>query len=455
MFRILILLLLASATVPATAQPARLFLQERASETPLGETFTFIDAQDVGNYYGSTDPAYALARDYYSLGFAATLLFTRFPTAPARAHLVGADVSTVPLSLIMSLTGNLSVVSDGATYSICVGTASECTGSGLPNADLTQASSFPAVATTLAGAFNANQIVVGRLRASAIAPQSASFSIVTSTGASVTISGVTGTIEPGGYVCAASNPCKPASADYLGQITFQVPWETGSVTGGAGVYTLITPPPSAYQNRNLSAVESYGVLMVGGSQNFGTLAPGQHIHGISSTASAMTFAEGCIANCGSAGAQWIVNYSQTVASESMYVSAPPLVINWNSVSGPTESWGYFDVQHNGNAIFTGSSISCMTGTPAMTLGLACGSTGSQRLQYTNEYAAPSGVVTDVNTWMTAYYTANPSFYSCEATYTSVETIPNLPATLQTWGKGAKVSCPAAWVTTPVSTPPAN
>ena len=123
----------------------------------------------------------------------------------------------------------------------------------------------------LTGAFNANQIVVGRLRAS----------------------------EPGGYVCAASNPCKPASADYLGQITFQVPWETGSVTGGAGVYTLITPPPSAYQNRNLSAVESYGVLMVSGSQNFGTLAPGQHIHGISSTVSAMTFAEGCIANCGS------------------------------------------------------------------------------------------------------------------------------------------------------------
>ena len=143
MFRILILLLLASATVPAMAQPARLFLQERASETPLGETFTFIDAQDVGNYYGSIDPAYALARDYYSLGFAATLLFTRFPTAPARAHLVGADVSTVPLSLIMSLTGNLSVVSDGATYSICVGTASECTGSGLPDADLTQASELP------------------------------------------------------------------------------------------------------------------------------------------------------------------------------------------------------------------------------------------------------------------------------------------------------------------------
>ena len=113
--------------------------------------------------------------------------------------------------------------------------------------------------------------------------------------------------------------------------------------------------------------ESYGVLTVG-SVTSGTVAVGEQVTGAG--VASLTAIEDNLSGSG-AGSTWVVNNAQTVAGESMTMTATPLSVTYNSVVGATANRDYFEVQPNGDFGFdhNPSSLSYMGGTAAAALGL--------------------------------------------------------------------------------------
>lgn len=181
---------------------------------PIGAVVSFPSGPSVTGYFGGGSAEDVIANGGAGLGSGyfrgfnnslktpSALLFTRYNVEAAGAWLRGGDVSGLTLAQLKAITGTLSVVMDGDTYS----TAS---------VDLSVASSFSAAAATLQTELNASP------------PQGASFtgSIV---GTTLTIPGaVTGTVVPGQTVTGSG---VTASTLIVSQLT--------GTEGGTGTYEV-------------------------------------------------------------------------------------------------------------------------------------------------------------------------------------------------------------------------
>jgi len=316
----------------------RLFLDTSVA-SPLHGVLSFNSATAVANFYGATSFEATLANQFFAGygGSSATMLFTRYPVAGARAHLAGSNVSNLTLNQLQSINGTLSITSQGYAYSGTI--------------NLSGVQSFSSAAVEIQAALNQNLPVAAVTTGSSIAPASVSFK-GSINGLLLQVTSISsGSMYAGAII---SGPRIPAGTQINSQIE--------GTPGGVGLYSLYVPGGTVSSEM---MTESYGVLTVG-SASSGAVAAGQQVTGAGVLP--LTAIEGNLSGSG-AGSTWLVNNAQTVGSENMTMTGAPLSVIYTAIAGATANRAHFEVQQNGNFNFGSSSLTYMGGTAAGALGL--------------------------------------------------------------------------------------
>ncbi len=258
--------------------------------------------------------------------------------------MLGANISTLTLNQLQSISGSLAITFQGYTYSGPI--------------NLSGVESFQAAASAIQAALNSHLQVAAVTAGSSITPVSVSFT-GSLTGAFLQVTSVSsGSIELGAQI---SGPGIRAGNN-------QIVAQLNGTPGGAGLYTLFVGAGTVSSE---TMTETYGVLTVGAVTS-GTVAVGQKVTGAGVLP--LTAIDGNLSGSGP-GSTWLVNNAQTVAGENMTTTATPLsvVLNWNNqpIIGATENNDFFDVSPNGDFGYNNnpSSLSYMSGTAAAALGL--------------------------------------------------------------------------------------
>src|SRR5271166_1651944 len=281
--------LIGAASIPehanAQSDPTldRLFLAQ-SQHQPTGIILSFNSATAVDNYYGVGTEEARLASEFFSgyTGSSAYMLFTRLPVLSARAHIFGANVSSLPLKTLQAINDTLSITSQGYAYSANIN-LSGVTGSGV--------TAFKDAAAVIQTAFNQHLPTAAVTTGSSIKPVSVAFTGSIS-GLLMTVTAApAGSIQVGSMI---SGPGIPAGA----QITSQVSQANGASPGGAGVYGLYVPEGHIPTE---TLTETYGVLTVG-STSSGTVKAGPQVTGPGVLP--LTAIEGQLS-----GNTWLVNFA--------------------------------------------------------------------------------------------------------------------------------------------------
>jgi hypothetical protein len=347
--------LLGTASLPECAKAEtnpyaldRLFLDPNDS-TPLYDILSFSSQTEVENYFGAVSPEATLAKEFFKdyTGDSANMLFTRYPDEPGRAHLYGANVSTLSLAQLQAINGTLKITSEGYDYSARV--------------NFSTVTSFTQAATRITVALNKNLQDEAVATGSSIAPVSVSFT--GSTNANIlTVNAVSsGAIQVGSVINGQDVP--PGA---------QISAQLSGTPGGAGEYSLFLhgiskvdiPIPAE------SMTDTYGVLTEGSSS--GTVAVGQQVTG--EGVLPQTAIEANLSGATGAGRTWVVDKTQTVASETMTMTAAPLSVRYiavrgAAVDGVTQERGFFFLQQSQYFNYSTSSLTYMSGSAAAKLGL--------------------------------------------------------------------------------------
>jgi hypothetical protein len=376
----------------------RLFL-DTTSVTPGNEVLSFNSVSAVANYYGDTSVEAGLAVDFFAgYGTCATMLFVRDPIGGNRAHLYGANVSNLTLAQLQAINGTLSITSQGYLF----------TGS----INLSGVKSFTAAATAIQAALNQNLPVAAVTTGDSIAPVSVSFTGSTN-GLLLDVTAVSsGAIEIGALVSGAKVPAGT-------QINSQI----SGTPGGVGIYSLYVPAGTISSE---TMTESYGVLTIG-SVTSGTVADGEQVTGPGVTP--LTAIESNLSGNG-AGSTWLVNFAQTLASESMTMTAAPLSVLYTAIVGDTANRGYFSIQQNGDFLYNSSSLTYATGSAATSLGLT---------QDSGAYdSTPGQDITSAAAFMNnIVQTEDGQFTSFQSTWQSLATeSPQSQAALFAWAQSS-------------------
>jgi len=347
--------LLGSASSPECANAQsnpyaldRLFL-EQSDHTPLYAVQPFSSVTAVENFYGVTSQEATLAQEFFAgySGDSATMLFTRFPSEPARAHLYGANIAGMTLAQLQAINGSISITSQGYDFS--------------GHVNMSGVTSFAQAARRITAALNKNLPVGAQTTGNTIAPVSLSFTGSIDTNILTVNSVSSGSIQIGSTI---TGPFVSPGVQISAQLS--------GTPGGPGQYILFlhglsknfTPVPTE------SLTESYGVLTVG-SASSGTVAIGQQVTDTTGSVLPYTAIEAHLSGSG-AGSTWLVNKAQTVASENMTMTAAPLLVEYQSVTGDTANNDYFFIQQSQDFLYNSASLSYMTGKAPGKAALALG-----------------------------------------------------------------------------------
>ena len=153
-----------SSTGPA--YPCSRLILTESSNTGAHEIFAFTSASAVENFFGDTGTPFGhnrLTSDFFSgsssLSCTPTLMFVRFPTGQARAHLFGGDVHNLKINCTGCETNTVSAVINGVPVS-----------SG--NISMAGSPGIPTMITRIEDALNANLPNLGSMSSSStITPQ--------------------------------------------------------------------------------------------------------------------------------------------------------------------------------------------------------------------------------------------------------------------------------------------
>jgi hypothetical protein len=402
--------LLGSASLPECANAQsnpyaldRLFLTNN-DWAPLYEVLSFDSETAVANYFGATSQPARLATEFFSgyTGTSATMLFTRYPELPARAHLYGSNISNLTLAQLQAINGSLTISSEGYNYSGSI--------------NLSAATNFVSAANIIANALNKNLPVAAVATGSSIAPVSLSFTGSINYG-NLTVSTLSaGSIQIGSYI---SGPNIPAGA----QITSQL----SGTPNGVGVYGLFVREGVISSE---AMTDSYGVLTVG-SVSSGTVAVGQQVtngaRGSGNNILAHTAIEANLSGSG-AGSTWVVDLAQTVAAENMTMTGAPLSVAYRAVTGATENSRYLLIQQWPNFNFTSSTLTYAGGSTADSLGLTQASDAF--------LSSPGQVVTSASAWMSNFVaTEDADWATFQTTYSpKAATPPGEQDALEAWAQ---------------------
>jgi hypothetical protein len=372
----------------------------------------------VENYYGATSQPAKLATEFFSnyTGDSATMLFTRYPELPARAHLYGANIRDMTLAQLRALNGNLTISSQGYNYAGSI--------------NLSGVKSFAGAARSIANALNKKLPTAAVTTGSSITPVSVSFTGSINYG-NLTVSALPqgSSIQIGSRI---SGPGIPAGA----QITSQI----NGTPNGVGTYGLFVREGVVSSE---PMTESYGVLTVG-SVSSGTVAVGQQVtngsRGSKNNILAHTAIEDNLGGGNGAGSTWVVDLSQSVSAENVKMTGAPLAVAYRPVTGATvdgvtEKTGYLLIQQWPTFNFTSSTLTYAGGSLALSLGLAEGSQGPDGTQDAF-LSSPGQVVTSASEWMTNFVdTEDADWATFQTTYSpKAATPPGEQEGLEQWAQ---------------------
>ena len=323
----------------------RLFL-DPSDRTPLYKILTFNNETEVANYYGATSDEALLAQEFFAgySGSSANMLITRYPDLPGRAHLYGSYIGGMTIQELQTVSGPISIYSDGLLYSGSV--------------DLSKVGSFSAAATAVTKALDKILPPAATTTGSSIAPVSVSFTGSINTNVLTVAALQSGSIQIGSMISGLGIP---PGAQVIAQLSGK--------PGGVGVYSLFLHGPSKIVGiiPTLPMTETYGVLTVGSAIS-GTVAVGEQVNDAAGAALSDTEIEANLSGSGT-GSTWVVNRAQTVASEDMTMTGAPLTVRYNTVNGATVKTGYLVIQQNQFANYSTASLTYAQGNAAQLLGL--------------------------------------------------------------------------------------
>jgi Protein of unknown function (DUF3383) len=411
---------------------------------PIGSVFTFNSAAAVGDAFGTGTTEYSQAQSFFAgtPPAQAHMLFARMPLGGGRSRIFGAPVGTALSAITSTCTS-----SSPCTMSLAWDGYPTVTATGI---NLSGAGSLATVASDLQTAIN-----------NAVPTQSTLTASVTAESCAVT-----------GYMTAGVLTVKTATSNCLvqgGQISatgtggvVQVLQQVSGTPGGAGTYSIWYNG-----NGNVSFVplqtltETWGQLSITAAT--GSLQNGQvlidttgtlHINSVlmntiipPSTGYYTCSGLSCV------GSTWVINYAQTVASESMTSTQCPISIGSHATMGVTQNTTRFWVEHAPNCLdYPLNTMGWATGTAAQVTGLTQGATGvtSTGTVLPAILAATGQLVpsTDYAAWMEMVATQ----YTSAWTYFQLDPDPdmgNWPNTAETdmlnWASGTQ------WTYTPVWT----
>jgi hypothetical protein len=276
-----------------------------SGRVPTGTIAAFPNKDAVESFFGPSTNEAALAAIYFN-GFdnsnklPGSILFTQFPIAGVPAYLRGGNISGITLAALQGLSGSLTVVIDGFTHTAA-------------SINLSAATSFSAAAALIQTGLTASEPTAA-VTTAALAPSTASVTgsiaedILTVTAVS------TGVLVPGGTITGTGISAGTLIVDQL-----------SGTTGGTGTYGVSIVQTVA----STTISETYATLTVSAVSS-GTVSVGQTVTGAGVTPGSLVTALGT--GTGLVGT-YIVSPTQTVASESITLTATGLTVTFDSVSG--------------------------------------------------------------------------------------------------------------------------
>ena len=335
----------------------RLFLS-RSDSTPYNELLQFGSLAAVQAWYGTSSAEATLATGYFSgyTGNAAQMLFTRFPSAGARARLYSSRLPS--LATLQAITaGSLSVSVDGGTLST-------------NTLNLSGDSSYAAVATTIATALNASPPTLGTWPNSTIAPITTTFTGYFTSAYLYVTSVPTGPIYGGMQLTDLTGDIAAAVAgNFEGLVVNNLLSgnPASCSTGSPCVYGLNLPVGWIASE---AVTGSAGLLTIG-SGGSGIVAEGDVVTGAG--VSSQNAIQRNISGSG-VGSTWVVGIGDTVGPETLSVVPNSIVVNYTTQAGATGSsinannlWFVPSAAYNPTS--NGSTMSFAAGSAAATLGL--------------------------------------------------------------------------------------
>lgn len=395
--------LVGSASLPerANAQYAldRLFL-DPSNETPLNEVLSFNSETAVANFYGVNSPEASLAAEFYAgySGASANMLFARYPVGGARARLYGSNIAGLTLSQLQAINGSLSITSQGYDFSASV--------------NLSGVTSFSAAATSIQTALDQNLPVGAATTGSSITRASLSFTGSLDAGVLTVTAISSGKIEDGGYI---TGPGIRAGTQIVTQLS--------GTPKGIGTYSAYYWPTQA-SIPSETIKETYGKLTIG-SISSGAVKVGQQVTDATSGDPPNTAIQSHLKGKG-AGSTWVVNLDRA-ATGNMTMTAAPLQVTYNPITGGSANSGALWINQQGNFTCASSSMTYAGGTAAAFLGLT---------QASGAYlSSPGEVVTSPSAWMNnIVQTEGGEFSSFQTTFApDPGTIDSLAAWAQSSG----------------------
>ena len=272
---------------------------------PTNQVMSFVNAVAVGAFFGLASAEYAQAQIYFngyqlSSQLPGSMLVARYTENNVPAWLKSGQISTLTLAQLQAVSGSLTVTMDNYPRTASI--------------NLSSATSYTAAGALIQSALNAADPTEASVTA-AIAPATASFSASIADDIMTVTSLTSGTIYPGAVLSGTGVTSGLQVADQL----------TGT-TGGVGTYSV-----SISQNlpNSTTITASYGLMTVSAVAS-GTVSVGQTATGTGVTAGTIVTAYGT--GTGLTGT-YVVQYTQTVTSETITLTATPLVVTYDSTSG--------------------------------------------------------------------------------------------------------------------------
>jgi hypothetical protein len=377
----------------------RLFL-DPSNETPLNEVLSFNSETAVANFYGANSSEASLASEFYAgyNGSSVNMLFARYPVGGARARLYGSNISDLTLHRLQEVNGTISITSQGYNFSASV--------------NLSDVTSFKSAAAAIQAALDQNLPVGAVTTGSSITPVSLGLTGSVTAGVMTVTSASPGSIQDGGYINGSGI-----------RTGTQVVTQLSGTPGGVGTYSVFYWPSQASVPSE-KIKESYGKLTIG-SVSSGMVAVGQQVTGAAGVLSDSAI-QANLSGSG-AGSTWVVNLYQSVAAGQMTMTAAPLDITYNPITGPTKKSGSFWIEQQGNFTYASASMTyAAPGTAARTLGLT---------QAIGAYlSSPGEDVTSPSEWMNNIVQENGQFSSFQTTFApDPGTVDSLEAWAQSTG----------------------
>lgn len=279
-------------------------LLSSSSRTPIGSVLSFPTSAAVAAYYGATSIEAQEATVYFNgrvngTKLPAAMLLTQYNEDDVGAYLRGGNISSLTLTQLQALTGVLTVSIDGTPH----------TSSSINLAAATSFSNAAQLITTALG-------LSGPEQAAFTGAQGSSFT-ATSTGTSIAITSVTGTIHFG-----AGTSGDIITGTGISGTVYLIAQVSGSA-GGAGTYTT-----SAVTTCVAASVTASSLSLDVSAVSTGALAIGQEIVG--SGIATGSFVTGFGTGTGGTGS-YTVSLRDNQTSEAMTAVMP--TVTYDSQSG--------------------------------------------------------------------------------------------------------------------------